>query len=1038
MKRIRVLLVLGLLCGTATSARTQEPPYREFVNGLRERHLSDLAVDYLKELSQKKLPPEVAAFLPLEMARTRLALAEDLGDAGQRAELYARAQEDFNAFLKGNPKPEVAAEVNLDLARLLHLQARLQLSLALQQDTPEEQFKQKLQVRGQFEAAARGLDQAAKQLGQLLANYQSPRTPAEETLRHDLTQAMLQTELEQGQNYLEELKTFDEQTEGATKRYPVVQKAMDVLAKVAGADTKDPLSWQGRAWLGRCYQESDTPGKARAEYDKVIDAPTAAADAGRRVARYFQITLMEKDPEAKGDPVARVQRAAENWLETYRADQNTPEGYGVRFLLADAYHREALQLPKAQQSGAKAQELYAKAEKLFDALERTPNDFSQRARDRKLNIILSRSSERSKNDINKLANFQECYVRAQLEIAEMGDEDKKFAKAGQAEAVKYEEGRKRHLQNMIAALSRGLDLADDKTPASDRNEARYILAYAYFAAGQPYEAAVVAEDLARTDPKSSRAAAAAGYALEAYSQIVGQDESKGATKAVEGDRDRLRKLAAFMEKTWPNDPATDLGRHQLGALALRDKNYPEAITILSGIKPSYSGYSFSEYQLATAALAAGKENLRPLAGQPSYKELALAALQKVPDLSAKADSATAQIYFYAKLELANLLFRNKQYKEMQDLTEQIRKRFESASLEKAVHDELEPTIASLPLYAQLGEANLAFRAGRYADVRNLTDPFVNQLKDGKLANLKDTQLIQGMLGLALRANVREGDTKRARDILDLLQQKAASGLQGGATDILVELVQQLRGQVEELRKKGKPAEAELEKTVSTFSAFLDELAKQPAQSQSPELVRFLAFSYGGLDKHDKAVALLENIKKPEPSRNPDKEAQEKENQEKEQFYHSTRLLLAHELRLAKQLDKAAQVLKEVLATDLGKRSLDATKERIFLLEDQKSYAAAAREWNSVMSALRDKLNDPKMKEQYFECYFHFMTCYYNNALLMKDEAKKQQNIKRAAGFIVNLENKLPDMGGFKARYDELLAKEVPLKQAYDDQKKAPK
>lgn len=1038
MKRTRLLLVLGILFATSISSPAEEPPYRAFVAGLRERHLSDLALDYLKELSQKKLSPEMAAVLPLEMARTRLALAEDLSDPGQRADLYAKAQDEFNAFLKGNPKPEVAVQVQLDLAHLLHLQAKMQLAQALQLDSPDEQVKQKREVRNQFDAAAAALQQVVTQTGQLLAKYQSPKTPAEQTIQRDLTQAALQAQFEQGLTFFEELPTFDEQTEGAAKRYQAAQKAMDILTKVAAADDKNPLAWKARAWLGRCYQETDTPRKAKEEYTRIIEEPGAYAEAGKRLARYFQLLLLEKDPTAKGDPLVRVQRAAEDWLATYPADQNTPEGFGVRFLLADAYHREALRAPKAQQSQPKIQDLYARAEKLYDALEHTSNDFSLRARERKLSIILARTAGMTENDVSKLNDFQECYVRAQLEIAKMSEADKKYAKEGQPDAAKYEEARKQYLKNVVNALQRGLDLANDKTPAADRGEARFILAYAYFAAGQPYEAAVAADDFARTDPKATRAPTAAGYALEAYSQIVSQDEAKGASaKSIDADRARLRNLAAYMEQTWPNDPATDLARHQLGALALRDKNYPEAIALLSRIKPTYSGYSYAEYQLATAAMQADRDNVKPMAGQPPYKDLALAALQKVPDLTPKADPATAQVYFYAKLELANLLFKNKQYKEMQDLTEQIRKRFEGAQLEKSVRDELVPAIAALPLYAQLGEANLAFRAGRYADVRKLTDPFVTQLKDGKLPNMKDTQLIQGMLGLSLRANVREGDTKRAREVLDLLQQ-SASGLQGGATEILVELVQQLRGQVEELRKKGKSAEAELDKTVSTFSAFLDELAKQPAQGQSPELIRFLAYSYAGLDKHDQAVALLEKIAKPAPSTNPDKEVQARENQEKDQFYHSVRLLLARELRLAGQFDRATQVLKEILASDLGKHSLDATKEKILILEDQKNYVAAAKEWNSLMNALRDKLNDPKMKEQYFECYYHFTRCYYLNGTRMKDETKKQNSIKRAASFIINLENKLPDMGGFKRSYDELLEKEAPLKLAYDEQKKASK
>src|SRR5206468_10984501 len=101
-----------------------------------------------------------------------------------------------------------------------------------------------------------------------------------------------------------------------------------------------------------------------------------------------------------------------------------------------------------------------------------------------------------------------------------------------------------------------------------------------------------------------------------------------------------------------------------------------------------------------------------------------------------------------------------------------------------------------------------------------------------------------------------------------------------------ELVRRMKMQVEDLRKTGPPNE--LEKTIKDFSAFLDKMCENP-ENLKADVVRFVAFSYAGLERHDNAAELLKRIPKPPPSANPDKEKQDKENQDNEAFYNAARV-----------------------------------------------------------------------------------------------------------------------------------------------------
>ena len=82
------------------------------------------------------------------------------------------------------------------------------------------------------------------------------------------------------------------------------------------------------------------------------------------------------------------------------------------------------------------------------------------------------------------------------------------------------------------------------------------------------------------------------------------------------------------------------------------------------------------------------------------------------------------------------------------------------------------------------------------------------------------------------------------------------------------------------------------------------------------------------------------------------------------------------------------------------------------------------------------LQNPKIKEQYYDCYYHRAYCIYKYALKLPDAKKRTQNIRIAATYIVKLEA-LPDETAHatKKRFQELLGQEPALKEQYDELKK---
>lgn len=1012
----------------AVSAAAEEPPYLEFVRGLRARQLPDYAIQYLEKLRQNP-PPGLADILPLEIARVRLDQALLEPDTGQRAARQRQAQADLEAFLQNHPNHPLSAEARLELARIPIQQARAQLNRARRRESKSAQHYALVSTRTQSVAAGQFVRAAAQQIHAHLARLSEPQTPQGQLERQSLTQAKLQAELEQGINLIDQAQTYVDESE-LLQRGELIKKAAALFHQLASRDSASPMAALARAWLMRCHQENGDPRAARQVYESLLKEEGEHVVAGKRLAACFLLRVIAEDPLK--DAATEIRQAAESWLRDYPGYAYTPEGCGVRFELANAYTQLARRQHKQGAPPPAALKLYDEAQKLFHGLEETENDYKFLAREQRLSLLVTVSEERIRGDIHQLPDFECCFLRAQAEVARLARAEKEVTGA------KLAGQRKKYLEDMISALNRGLALASAGVPVADLADARSLLAKAYWLAGDPYRAAVLGEEVARMHKDSWRAPLSGACAILAYAQILAGEQRAGSSAAeLETERQRLRQLARYVEQTWPEDEAADVARHQRGSLLWSEKKYAEAVEVLAQIHSAYADTTSSLYLLALAARKAHEASVPPPAGKPSYHERALRALESIPEPPPSADAATLQAFVDAKLTLGGLVYSAKQHSRVRELAMDLTKVVAAAESkwDDQTYTEQRLRVLALSLLADYGQAEVDFQAGRYGEASARLDPILTRLKDPTQAvlfsQLKDPRLVHALLALALRAQVQQGNLERGRDILELLQKSAPEN----ALEIQVQLVQQLRSQVQELRQQGQAGRERLEKTTANFAAFLDELGKQQDKLTRPETVLFLAQSYSNLDKHDRAIALLERLAEPVADAAP----------KNVQLYRAARLLYVRELRLDRRFDQARAVLKGILGTrerpGWGQQQLEAQKERIFLLQDQEAYSGqsgAIAAWNELMTQMQPRVGqDNKLKEQYFECYYQLTYCVFKNALKMSDPKRKREALHRAANLLVQLEISQPDRGGEvpSRLFEDLLQNEPLFKEKYLELKK---
>jgi hypothetical protein len=1041
MKSLLGWLALAIVVFAPESSPAEEPPHLEFVRGLRAQRYPDLALEYLEKLSKDPAHAEDPLLL-LEMAKTRLDLAAQETNTDRRLARYLEAGTDLETFLSKYPMHPLAADAQLEKAHISVLQGKTSLSKFLRQDAASSRNQEALRARTLLAKAGSELDTVAalieKQRGQYTGE---PKNEQEREERRALDQSRLQVELDIGLNALDLAQTYLDDGSGAllAERGTIVKKAIESLEKAGNRDSKNPTCWLARAWAAYAYQELGDPEKSRTKLKDIATEPAKVAEAGKRVARYFLMKLNFESPKEKGDPVAVLLKDAELWMKDYASLKdyapygNTPEGYGVRYLLAMANTRLGEKEPK--QSGARKQH-FDRARELCRGLERSENDFAGKAQRTLIEVVQADGGFDKPAD--KLDKFDDCLFRAQYEAYQLNEEGKKEPPKDPKEIEKADKKREERMNTIVAVLAHALEIAENpnsKVTPQEAGQAMNMLCGYYLFMGKNLSVVKHGEPFVRKKPPTELAAATAIYVMEAYSLLLGERLKAGESiEDLTKERAAFRELAEYVETMWPNDVAADHARHQLGILSFKENKPVEAIDALSRVKPSYSGRMFVQELIARCALQAEERKLPPAADKRPWEEKAYAALQSMPDLAAGADTATTDVYLQAKIELASLYLKSKRYEQVEQLIEPLLEKFSQFKLATPDRAEvLRNELAQRKWYAYGSRAEAEYNAGHYDKVREQLGPIVEKLAKDELPELKEnSQLARAIIGLALRAHLQEKQLDKANEVLKVLQKSIEEGSKDdGGAGVLESIAQLIQGQVLELRNKGD--KDGLAKAIEGFSAFLDDLVKQQ-KTMTPELARILAMCYASLDKHEQAIQLLEKITEPKaaaPGKEPDPALVEN--------YRAARILYMRELRQDKKLDKAEAALKDILKTEWGKQSFEVKKEGLLQLDAKGQHMKATKEWDDILTKeLLPKINDnATIKEQYFECNVYYLTSFLHYVQGQKEEAKRKNYTRQLAVKIVKLENEWPELGGpaNKAKILGLLNEDAKLKEQVTEMKK---
>lgn len=1011
----RLAAVLAVVFAASSAARADAPNPFDLVQGLRENGMSDLAIEYLDELSKKNPSADMKVVIPLETAKTRLLLAQQESDESVRDAAISLAKRDFGLFLLDHAKHPRAAEASLALARVLSLQAKTSLNRAARMETngadgrrDDGKFKAKkaayAAIRPLFKEATTKFGDAAKQMKALIESQSG-----DAYRRRSLTREAMLAEMDRGINQFSLSETYIAAAGNETvERAEALKQAKQIFLDLSRQDPTNPICWEARAWIGACELEMGDTGKAKDEFTKL------RADAGKYLAAGADGVRMVEFFEAQNDylggrggelPAVRLARGkAKNWLDKdkYKV-RMTPERLSMTYYYASLTQREAeldtgniYEKKAANEEGPRkllnvstgSRALLQEAAREYKKLQDFDNDYTDRANRGRMRTIRFIVGDANKAPL-QYTNFEECLMAAQVRLGSLEEslaaidalEKIPDAKKADGDLEEYKREKKDQARNgTIALFERAGSLINAATPAKDATEAKLWLALAYLRCDRPHPAAVVAEHVAMT-ARGNVAAKAGVVAIESYLNARnGLDANDAEARAV--DRAHAIELGLAVDKLLGTDPATDNVRFRLGQLYLEEKQYPEAFAILGKVNLSFSAVSSARTMMGRAAymLVVGKDSTLTPEQKADTLRRAMTAAEAVPEPT---NPALLKSFFGLKTILAQLYLvqGGAGFVKAEAIATDTAKRAATAAMPEADKKATRFAADEIYLRAVFGQSAPLYKDAKYKEMADKMTPALLAMKQSGPAatevekyrgadpdaNLGDTgtavvaadsldRFRRELIVLGLQGRIREGAVDQAAELFKLLEQ--LGGSVEATTDALARLVTLVRPQIDELKKQMKDDEAQ--KLTDVVGKLLGEQAAKP--KLTGRATAFLGRSLRDLGLYEKALDVLAKVPAVDEATLKIKSNElDADKRDAVVAYQISQIEQVRAYRLTKQFDKADELLLPAVGKD-GKSgwatSLEFRRERVYVMEDRATESPANKKselWSAAYAGWTDVL-----------------------------------------------------------------------------------
>jgi cellulose synthase operon protein C len=579
-----IFVALALMTMLARLALPREPA-EEFVKGLQDRGLHELALDYLEQLKTSPLADDATRRqVPYLRGTALIEQSRQSADATARNRLLDEARKELQHFAEANPHSVEGAEAEMQLALV-------QMSLGQEQVTqigqlPKEKAydaRRKTLGREARKMLAEARDTFAR-AEQIYSSELEKLPPTTNTDPHNKTATqrqeyrarsaqirfmLAQIQFDEAQSYPPDAEEFQKLNETAA------QELSSIYEEFARSIPYVGLS--ARLFEGRCYQALGKYTEALGSFDEVINSENSVALFRKLTASAIQRKAEVLMAQGKLDAALIAIRSC--LKDTHRDEVTQPEWLGVRFRFAEALSRKA---EAATNDSAEQRRLRNEAREAYRTVAKTPGEYQAPARLAVATVHTgAKSDDKSKEEPR---NFKAAY--------ELGKDALSSYTTAQTALPSAEKNNPDAVPELKAQMERGKEdarryfrlattLVDDDTDPKMLNEVRYFLCWLYWESKDYFRAAVLGEFIARRYPDHPAASPAAKLAMASFEQLYGRAVSAN------GHRDkgtfeskRMAEIAELITRRWPKSEDADAAYAVLVNYAVTNGRIDEAEKLL--------------------------------------------------------------------------------------------------------------------------------------------------------------------------------------------------------------------------------------------------------------------------------------------------------------------------------------------------------------------------------------------------------------------------------------------------------------------------
>ena len=1009
-----------LVALAVSSAAIGREPAEEFVKGLQQRGLHDLANEYLEGLKTSPLADDaLRQQIPYLRGVALIEQSRRSTEPAVRNKFLDDARQELEKFAETNPNSVTGAEAQLQLASVQLARGQ---ELAAQAGQLPKDATYDAQRRSQGREARVMFAEAREMFGRAEAIYSSeleklPPTSSNEArgdtgskrqeYRARVAQLRFlaaQTRYEEAQSYPAEADEFRKLNETAAQELSAIY---DEFARTL------LVGLYARLYEGRCYQSIGKYQEALGCYEEIIGKDNVLPPFRKLIASAVQRKAEVLTAQDKMDAAIEACRLC--LKNAHKDEEKQPEWLAVRFQLAKALAKKS---ESAAAESTEQRKLLVEARDAYRTVSKSPGEFQVAARLASTTGGGSKGSSGKEKDEPK--TFQAAYdlgkealtsyntAKMALPTAEKNNPD-----AVPDLKAQMEQG-KEDARNYFRLAS---TLVESDTDPKVLNELRYFLCWLYWESEDYFRAAVLGEFLARRYPEHPAASSSAKIAMASFERLYNTAVAGGG-KVGAGDFEagQLAHMAELITKRWPGTEDANAAFAVLVSTAIRTGRIEDAEKLLG--QASAQSRPRLELQLGNAMWG-------------RYLELSQGMGQQTAP-----NPATSE-----KIRVAAV--------------KHLRSGFEALRKESPVSE----LIAMAALY--LAQASLA--DGNYEEaIATLNDKDVGPLTlvEKEHATASRSQYAIEAYKAALRAyvSVSPPQEEKAMETMKSLERVAKAGDDAAkAADqlnrIYIGMGVTLQKQIEELRAAGKNVEAK--RVSSAVATFLDRIAAQQGESNWATRV-WLAQTYYAManDQQPQAQQGAGTAAQPfgavakvylTKSRDAYKQLL-KEAADDPKLPPNDTAVLAAKMQLGEcyralgqfqpALDMFSEVLREKEASLAVQRVAALTyqergqKEDAIYLENaikggiKLKSTGQNRIWGWIKIstvAARASKTDDKFKDSFFEARYNIGRCRYL-AAMKKTGAARQQDLTSAKQGVFSLGQLYPGLGGerWKPQFEQLL------------------